>query len=88
MRTVSILVKGRVQGVFFRRCTINNASKNGICGFVKNTLQGDVYIEAEGDEPAIEKFIKWCHKGSPASRVESVEVNELQFVNYTGFIMR
>ena len=88
MRTVSIHVTGRVQGVFFRKYTIAAAKKFGIVGFVKNTSNGSVYIEAEGSKAVIIEFIKWCHKGSPASKVEKVEITELTLVNYSGFKIR
>lgn len=88
MRTVSILVTGRVQGVFFRKHTIAAAERNGITGFVKNTIKGDVYIEASGTAQAIDEFIKWCYKGSPVSKVENVEVNEIPEVKFSGFNIR
>ncbi len=43
-----IVVKGKVQGVFFRKCTQEAALKIGVNGFVENEPNGDVYLEAEG----------------------------------------
>ncbi len=88
VKTVSILISGRVQGVFFRKYTIITAEKFGIKGFVKNTHNGKVYIEASGDESVIGEFVEWCQKGSTASKVEKVEVNELEPGKYTGFKIR
>ncbi len=64
------------------------AEKNGICGFVRNSEDGSVHIEASANESAIEKFIVWCHQGSLFSKVEKVEVTELQQTEYTGFVVR
>ncbi|MEP7168648.1 MAG: acylphosphatase, partial [Bacteroidota bacterium] len=52
-----IIVKGNVQGVFFRKYTRITANMLGIKGFVKNELDGYVYIEACGESKALEKFI-------------------------------
>lgn len=73
---------------FFRKYTIAAAEKFGVSGFVKNNLNGSVYIEAEGSKEAITKFIKWCHKGSPVSKVERIEVGELTLANFAGFKIR
>jgi len=88
LQTVGITVTGRVQGVFFRKYTIDAASKCGITGFVKNTNSGDVYIEATGMETAIKAFVQWCHSGSPFSKVEKVVVEELPLQNFEGFGIR
>jgi acylphosphatase len=88
LRAVSILVTGRVQGVFFRKYTIAVAEKHAIAGFVKNTASGDVYIEAQGTVHAIDELIKWCYKGSPVSKVQKVEVKEIPIVKISGFKIR
>ena len=78
-RKVKILVSGRVQGVYFRLFTQNKAKHLSIKGSAKNLPDGRVEIIAEADDTAIEKFIKWCHKGPVTARVDKVEVIELQF---------
>ncbi len=88
MQTISILVKGKVQGVFFRKYTVNAALKFGLTGFVENTQGGDVYIEATGTETAIEEMTKWCYSGSPWSKVEKVIVDKLPFRQFEGFDIR
>lgn len=80
-----ITVSGRVQGVAFRKYTHQMAKKYKITGFVKNLDNGSVYIEAEGQLEQIEKFIAWCHKGSPFSHVEKVEVKEGAPYHYPSF---
>ncbi|MHA2270893.1 MAG: acylphosphatase [Candidatus Hodarchaeales archaeon] len=72
-----IRVFGRVQGVFFRKCTRDKANKIGeLCGYVRNARDGSVEIVAEGEKPRIESLVKWCRsEGSPWSRVQGVEVD-------------
>ncbi|MDP1969406.1 MAG: acylphosphatase [Methylobacter sp.] len=78
MRKVKILVSGRVQGVYYRLFTQNKAKHFAIKGSVKNLPDGRVEIIAEAGSMAIEKFIKWCHKGPITARVDHVEITELQ----------
>ena len=52
-------VTGRVQNVGFRYYTRKTAHEFGLMGFVRNQTDGSVYIEAEGDEQAIARFITW-----------------------------
>ena len=78
IRKVKILVSGRVQGVYFRLFTQNKAKHFAIKGSAKNLPDGRVEIIAEAENMAIEKFIKWCHKGPITARVDHVEIIELQ----------
>jgi acylphosphatase len=81
----NISVKGKVQGVFFRAYTKKKAEELGLNGFVKNVKDGSVYIEAEGEENILIEFINWCYKGSPGSKVESVESAKSELVYFTSF---
>lgn len=76
---------GRVQGVFFRAFTKEEAENLGLTGYVTNTDDGNVYIEAEGDESKLKKLIKWCHKGPMLAKVEKVEVSAGDLKNYHEF---
>ena len=78
IRKVKILVSGRVQGVYFRLFTQNKAKHFAIKGSAKNLSDGRVEIIAEADSMAIEKFIKWCHKGPITARVDHLDITELQ----------
>ena len=69
-----ILIKGKVQGVFFRRHTRQIAEALDIMGWVKNTGEGDVEIFAQGNEDAIEQLISWCKQGPPRADVKDVEI--------------
>jgi len=80
MRRVRFVVVGRVQGVGFRASTQAAAQEFGIVGFVQNRADGAVEGQAEGEEAAVAGFVEWLHKGSPWSRVDRVEVEELAVV--------
>ncbi len=70
---VHVLIKGRVQGVFFRAETRREAIQLGMKGWVRNTWSSDVEAVFEGEEEAVKKMIAWCRKGPPVSVVEEVE---------------
>lgn len=85
MKHLNITVRGKVQGVFFRASTKAVADQLGVKGLVRNEKDGSVYIEAEGDEFALESFLEWCYEGPERSRVEAVETTEGQLRNYRNF---
>ncbi len=68
----NILVKGKVQGVWFRKYTKDQAVRLGIKGYVENDENGNVYVEAEGATDAMDSFIETLKKGSPMSEVLEV----------------
>lgn len=72
-----ILVKGRVQGVYFRASATQTATELGIRGHVENLTDGNVIIVAEGKAENLEKLIEWCGEGPPSAKVESVELKWL-----------
>ena len=72
-RRAVILVKGRVQGVYFRVSTAQTATELGIKGYVENLMDGNVRIVAEGTTENLEKLIEWCGEGPSRAKVESVE---------------
>ena len=77
VRRVHFLVVGRVQGVGFRAHTQAAAQARGLVGFVRNRRDGAVEGEAEGPAVSIAEFAAWLHEGSPWSRVERVELQDL-----------
>ena len=60
MPTVHLLIKGKVQGVFYRASAKNIAKENGITGWIKNTKEGDVEAMISGSQEQVDMFIKWC----------------------------
>lgn len=74
MISKNIRVSGRVQGVFFRVSTQEQANLLGIKGWVKNEPDGSVLIHAESENAQkMQEFIDWCRKGSNMSKVQLVE---------------
>ncbi len=69
-----VWISGRVQGVFFRASTVDEAIAWGVDGWVRNGLDGRVEAMFEGEKSAVDAMIAWCRKGPPAARVGSVEV--------------
>ncbi len=69
-----IIIKGDVQGVFFRAHTEERARALGLTGWVKNTRAGDVEALFEGSEDKVKEAIALCRQGPPSAIVESVDV--------------
>ncbi|MBW4888684.1 acylphosphatase [Mucilaginibacter sp. HMF5004] len=85
LKHLNITVKGKVQGVSFRMSTKAVADQIGVRGFIKNEPNGDVYIEAEGDDFSIPLFLDWCNDGPTGAVVEAVETHEAELRNYRNF---
>ncbi len=73
-KRAQIIITGRVQGVFFRDYTRENAMKLGLTGWVKNLADGNVEVVVEGEEDKIDMLIELLKKGPPAARVKDVKV--------------
>jgi len=83
-----IRVIGRVQGVFFRAWTRDEAQTLGIDGWVRNCSDGSVEAQLEGDQEAIEELVDLMREGPPGARVEGVEVEESDPEGLSGFEVR
>lgn len=70
---LNIKIFGKVQGVSFRYYASQKAQELSLCGFVRNEPDGTVYIEAEGEEKNLQKFLDWCRKGPETAKVEKVD---------------
>ncbi len=82
---LNIKIYGQVQGVFFRISAKEQAEKLNITGFAQNKDDGSVYIEAEGDDSSLGKFLKWCKNGPDGATVEKLEITEGPVKNFTEF---
>jgi acylphosphatase len=74
MKSLTLKIHGRVQGVGYRYEAYWKARKLHIAGFVMNEPDGAVYIEAEGEEEALNEFLMWCRRGPWPAKVERVDV--------------
>jgi len=72
MAAVLFRVSGRVQGVFYRASTREQALPLGLTGYARNLPDGDVEVLACGEPGAIDALEQWLRKGPPAARVDGV----------------
>eukprot|EP00208_Stichococcus_sp_RCC1054_P004621 CAMPEP_0206134986 /NCGR_PEP_ID=MMETSP1473-20131121/367_1 /ASSEMBLY_ACC=CAM_ASM_001109 /TAXON_ID=1461547 /ORGANISM="Stichococcus sp, Strain RCC1054" /LENGTH=96 /DNA_ID=CAMNT_0053526661 /DNA_START=218 /DNA_END=508 /DNA_ORIENTATION=- len=91
-KAVSFEVFGKVQGVFFRASTVEEANRLGVVGWCRNTRNGTVEGEAQGVADQLESMKDWLqHTGSPASKIERVAFKtqrDLEKLEYTAFEQR
>jgi acylphosphatase len=85
METKEIIVKGKVQGVYFRASTVKVADGLGIKGAVSNLPDGSVKITATGEPEVLRQLIEWCHQGPSRARVEAVSVASLPLKEFKEF---
>jgi acylphosphatase len=71
---VHVLIEGRVQGVFFRASTRDEARARGLSGWARNLPDGRVEALFEGDKRVVEDMLTWCHKGPAYAYVDRLEV--------------
>jgi len=74
MQQVHLIISGTVQGVFYRASCQDVAVKYGLNGYVKNLLNGQVEVIAQGEKEQLEKLVEWCKKGPPHAQVDNVEI--------------
>lgn len=67
------LISGRVQGVWFRVSTREQASRLGISGYARNLSDGRVEVLACGEQGALDTLEAWLWQGPSGARVEHVE---------------
>ncbi len=83
------LVRGLVQGVGFRFFTEAAASREGLCGYVRNLTDGQVEALVEGCEEAVGRFERLIRQGPPFARVDGVTTEGLQPTGrFAGFAIR
>lgn len=76
-KCVRAVISGKVQGVYFRVFTKEEADHLHLSGWVRNLPNGDVESLIEGPSDRVDTMVDWLAKGSPHSRVDHVEVEEV-----------
>jgi len=76
MKALHLMIRGRVQGVWFRASTQETARQLKIKGWVRNTPEGNVEAHIQGEESSVEKMLSWCSQGPPGAGVEGIDVSE------------
>ena len=82
------LISGKVQGVWYRASTQQQAQAMGLTGWVRNLPTGEVELAVEGPAAAVENLLVWCQSGPPQARVDSVQVAEGEVEGFTVFEVR
>ncbi len=77
MKTIHVIVEGRVQGVCFRDYTQQQARHLNLSGWIRNRRDGTVEAIFSGDDSDIRSILEWLRQGSPASRVEKVRSQDV-----------
>jgi acylphosphatase len=80
-KRIHLVVRGRVQGVFYRASAQREARQLGLTGWVKNRQDGSVEIVAEGEEDQVKDFLSWAQQGPTTARVDHVDT---KWRSYTG----
>ena len=80
-KQVHCVVRGRVQGVFFRASAQREAKRLGLTGWVRNLSDGSVEIVAEGEDERVRELLQWAQHGPSAARVDRVDT---RWRSYTG----
>ncbi len=72
MKSVQVLIEGRVQGVWFRAWTAQEAESLGLSGWVRNRPDGSVQAVFSGAEAQVDQMLKRCWEGPPMAEVDAV----------------
>lgn len=81
-------VSGKVQGVYFRQATQEQADALDLDGWVRNLTDGRVEVLFEGEAEAVERLQQWLQQGPPQAEVSGLEVSEAPLQGIAGFIVR
>jgi len=80
-KRIHLIVKGRVQGVYYRASAQREAKRLGLTGWVVNRPDGSVEIVAEGEEDQVKDLLAWAQHGPATARVEKIDT---RWRSYTG----
>lgn len=72
---VQVIVHGKVQNVYFREDTKNEAIRIGVGGWVRNLPDRTVQALFEGEKDKVVEIIEWCHRGTEYARVDKVDIS-------------
>lgn len=87
-KTIQFIVKGRVQGVYFRASTQKKAETLHLTGWVRNLSDGAVEVLAVGDEKGVRELAEWLNHGPEHAQVMGVESKELPEQVFSSFTVR
>jgi len=74
MKTLRLVIHGRVQGIFFRDAMRREAQKLGITGWVRNRNDDTVAAAVQGEPAAMDAIVRWAHQDPRHAQVERVVI--------------
>ena len=84
-KAVRVVISGRVQGVWFRGWTVEQATMLDVDGWVRNRVDGTVETLIVGPEELVDQLVALCHKGPRLAKVENVEIQNAMGITPKGF---
>lgn len=85
---VKAIVTGKVQGVWFRRATQEQALKAGVTGYARNLPDGRVEVLLCGEGEKVNGVTQWLWQGPPDARVTHVELEGVEWSEHDTFVTR
>lgn len=88
-KRITVIVRGRVQGVSFRYHTSRAASRHQVTGWVRNLSDGSVEACFEGEEREVRAMVEWCRSGPDLAQVDELQESEGTYTGeFAGFDIR
>jgi acylphosphatase len=81
LKRIHLVIRGRVQGVYYRASAVREAKRLGLTGWVKNRPDSAVEVVAEGEEDQVKDFLAWAQHGPSTARVDKIDT---RWRSYTG----
>ena len=81
-------ISGRVQGVFYRAWSREQADALSIAGWIRNRPDGHVEAHVEGEQAAVDEMIARLRQGPPAAQVDDVRIWDADVCDFDGFEVR
>ncbi len=86
MKTIEIIISGKVQGVWYRKSTKEKADVLGIFGTVENLSTGQVKVIAQGDQSKLKDLTEWSRVGPKFAEVQDIDTSiVLEPLHYDDF---
>ena len=79
-KRVHLLIRGRVQGVYFRQSMMETAEKNNVLGWVQNLSDNRVEAMLEGNDSNVDAVIEWAHFGPAGAVVDELKITEENYI--------
>lgn len=83
-----LVIKGKVQGVFYRGWTVETALALGLTGWVRNRVNGDVEMMVQGEQADVAQLLHKAWQGPPAARVEDITEKSAEISDLGNFEQR